>query len=234
MAILPSWLSKDSNTDTPPNAAVKLSPPTQSPPTSLPSSTPSPASNFTNNDPSTIPPTQPVLTERQKYLRDMQYKTAVAGVILCPIIIFMPPRKIDIYTFGLVCMTVFLTDHLVKEHGHPGLLYAISPTPSAEYAEKMRRAHGKYDGMKPSEHIMAQIKDVWNQNYEDEAEFDKRKKELEEEKETEGRREGETMLEMIRREEAQKADSPVLRMLAEQERKKKETEDEGKKKGRWW
>ncbi|EPS37352.1 hypothetical protein H072_8966 [Dactylellina haptotyla CBS 200.50] len=203
MAILPSWFSKDPKAGSPADIAdaQKLPPP---PPPVNPNPPVDP------NPPAPPMPAAPVvLTEKQKYLKDMQYKVAVAGVILGPALIFMPPRKIDVYTVGLIFMTAFLTDHIMQEHGHRGLLYAISPQPSAEYVEKMRKSHARYEGMMPSEAIWAQLKDVWNQRYEDEVEEEKSEEKPE------------SMLDRIRREEAEKPQSEVLKMLAEQEKKRK-------------
>ncbi|KAK6528013.1 hypothetical protein TWF281_009271 [Arthrobotrys megalospora] len=184
----------------PPPPAVPVAP-------TIPSSIPS--------NPPTIPqhtdqlPQQPrQLTEKQQNVKDLGYKTAVAVAVISPIIIFMPPRKMDFYTFGLICTTTFSVNYLMQQHGHPGLLYAIAPKGNMEYQEKVARSRKKYDGMMPSEAIWAQIKDVWNQNYDDDDE-----EEVEEKKES--------MLDQIRREEAEKSESSVLKMLEEQEKKRK-------------
>lgn len=140
-------------------------------------------------------------------MKEMGYRTAVAAAIICPIIIFMPPRKMDFYTFGLICTTAYCVNHVMNEHGHPGLLYAIAPKGSVEYQEKVAKSRRKYDGMMPSEAIWAQIKDVWNQRYDDDED------EVEDKKES--------MLDQIRREEAEKGDSSILKMLEEQEKKRK-------------
>ncbi|KAF3939346.1 hypothetical protein ABW19_dt0205386 [Dactylella cylindrospora] len=158
-----------------------------------------------------LQPGQMVLNEKQKYLKDMQYKAALGGLIAAPIIIFMPPRKLDLYTFGLCWLTVFCGNHLLKEHGHPGLLYAISPNVlSHEYEEKLMKSRKPYEGMMPSEAIWKQMTDVWNQRYDDEDQKTNKEDGM-----------GSSVLNEIRREESKKSDSEVLRMLEEQERKRK-------------
>ncbi|KAF3179906.1 hypothetical protein TWF788_006907 [Orbilia oligospora] len=186
----------------------KTAPPPPAPiaPT-IPSSIPPSPPTFPN-DQQQLPQLPVQLTEKQKYMKDMGYKTAIAAAIICPVIIFMPPRKMDFYTFGLICTTAYCVNHVMNEHGHPGLLYAIAPKGSMDYQEKVAHSRKKYDNMMPSEAIWAQLKDVWNQRYDDDDE-----EEVEEQKES--------MLDQIRREQAEKGDSSILRMLEEQEKKRK-------------
>ncbi|KAK6505119.1 hypothetical protein TWF481_007041 [Arthrobotrys musiformis] len=187
--------------------ASKAAPPPPPPPPPPPASIPSNPPPFPTDQQQPLQPYQ--LTEKQKYMKEMGYRTAVAAAIICPIIIFMPPRKMDFYTFGLICTTAYCVNHVMNEHGHPGLLYAIAPKGSAEYQEKIAKSRKKYDGMLPSEAIWAQMKDVWNQRYDDDDDED----EVEEK---------ESMLDQIRREEAGKeGGSSILKMLEDQEKKRK-------------
>ncbi|KAK6345222.1 hypothetical protein TWF718_007149 [Orbilia javanica] len=189
------------------SAVSKVAPPPPPPVAStIPSSIPPSPPTFPTDEQQPQQPGQ--LTEKQRYMKEMGYKTAVAAAIICPVIIFMPPRKMDFYTFGLICTTAYCVNHVMNEHGHPGLLYAIAPKGSMEYQEKISKSRKKYDGMMPSEAIWAQIKDVWNQRYDDDDEDD-----VEEKKES--------MLDQIRREEAERGESSILKMLEEQEKKRK-------------
>ncbi|KAF3914834.1 hypothetical protein ABW20_dc0103890 [Dactylellina cionopaga] len=202
MAILPSsWFekSKDSKiADTPvanPNAATFNAPP---------------AAVITTDQPTPPPqPIQHVLTDKEKRGKDLLYKTAVVMVIAGPVLILMPPRKVDAYTFGLC-----FRNGKQQEHGHPGLLHLISPKVSPEYEEKMRKANKPYEGLLPSEAIWKQLTDVWNQRYDENEEEGAEEEEGKQEKQ-------ESMLERIRREESEKPQSEVLRLLAEQEKKRK-------------
>ncbi|EWC46553.1 hypothetical protein DRE_04276 [Drechslerella stenobrocha 248] len=152
------------------------------------------------------------LSEKQQYLKDMQYKTAVACVVVAPILIFSPPRRMNFMTFGLGCLTAFCTDHIMLEHGHPGLLYAVTPgfMMSSPDPTKPPEHH-----MLPSQYIWKQMTDVWNQRSDEEevSEEDADKAPL-------------TMLERIRMEEGKKGDSELLRMLEEIEQKKKKREEQ--------
>ncbi|KAK6360623.1 hypothetical protein TWF730_006759 [Orbilia blumenaviensis] len=197
--------NKDSSPSTVPKAPPPPPPPAAvPPPAAIPSSPPTDQTSLQQYQ-------RPQLTEKQKYVKDMGYKTALAAAVICPIIIFMPPRKMDFYTFGLICSTAFCVNHVMQEHGHPGLLYAIAPKGSMEYQEKVAKSRKRYDGMMPSEAIWAQLKDVWNQRYDDDDDDD-----VEEEKK-------ESMLDQIRREEAERGgeSSSILKMLEEQEKKRK-------------
>ncbi|KAJ6260550.1 hypothetical protein Dda_4776 [Drechslerella dactyloides] len=148
------------------------------------------------------------LTPRQQSMKALQYKTAVVCTVLCPLLILMPPRKMDFYTFGLCCTTVYCVNHVMTEHGHPGLLYLLASQPTPEQV----KANKRYEGMLPSQAIWKQMTDVWNQRYDDEEE-----KEVEEEEKPD---EELTMLERIKREEAKKGNSKLLQMLEEIERKR--------------
>ncbi|KAK6359744.1 hypothetical protein TWF696_000883 [Orbilia brochopaga] len=150
------------------------------------------------------------LTQRQRSMKDLQYKTAVVCTVLCPLIILMPPRKMDFYTFGLCCTTVYCVNHVMTEHGHPGLLYLLATKPTPEQI----KANKRYEGMLPSQAIWKQMTDVWNQRYDDEEE---------EVKEAEDERPDEelTMLERIKREEAKKGNTKLLQMLEDIEKKRK-------------
>ncbi|KAF3923286.1 hypothetical protein ABW21_db0202215 [Orbilia brochopaga] len=150
-------------------------------------------------------------TERQKMMKDLQYKTAVVCTVLCPLIIFMPPRKMDFYTFGLCCTTVYCVNHVMTEHGHPGLMHLLATKPTPEQI----KANKRYEGMLPSQAIWKQMTDVWNQRYDEEEE------EEVEEPEEEKPDEELTMLERIRREEAKKGNTKLLQMLEDIEKKRK-------------
>jgi hypothetical protein len=61
------------------------------------------------------PQRQPTLDEYERYVRTL-HNTALAAVIVCPIIALLPPRKLDVYTFTLGGTTIFSANWLVREH----------------------------------------------------------------------------------------------------------------------
>lgn len=51
--------------------------------------------------------------QKQEQFDRLKRNVAVAGVVICPIIAFLPPRKLDWYTFGLGTAWVLSADHVI-------------------------------------------------------------------------------------------------------------------------
>ncbi|ORY09974.1 hypothetical protein BCR34DRAFT_358841 [Clohesyomyces aquaticus] len=66
---------------------------------------------------------QPPLTPEQRLAAQQRERTlkllrnaAIAGVIICPIVAILPPRKLDLYTFGLGICFYLSADHLTESY----------------------------------------------------------------------------------------------------------------------
>ena len=60
------------------------------------------------------PQRQPTIDETQRYVKVL-HNTAICAVIACPALALLPPRKFDIYTFGLGGATLFSANYLLRE-----------------------------------------------------------------------------------------------------------------------
>jgi hypothetical protein len=77
-----------------------------------PSSSPSNTSPLTNST-TTPPPTAP---DRQAQYRQVIHYTSISALLLCPTLILLPPRKLDIYTVLLLSSTGLAGNQLVREY----------------------------------------------------------------------------------------------------------------------
>jgi hypothetical protein len=74
-----------------------------------------------------IPPEQRLaMEERDRYNRVMR-NLCIGGVILCPLIIALPPRKLDLYTFSLSVGFYLSADHLCTINTGRGLVQQLMP-----------------------------------------------------------------------------------------------------------
>lgn len=78
------------------------------------------------------PPT--ILTPEQRIALDSQQRrtriirnVAIGGVVICPLIMLMPPRKLDVYTFSLGVGFYLSADHLCESYYGRGLVTQLSP-----------------------------------------------------------------------------------------------------------
>ncbi|KAF1927582.1 uncharacterized protein M421DRAFT_421424 [Didymella exigua CBS 183.55] len=62
----------------------------------------------------------------QRYTRILR-NVAIGGVVICPIIMLMPPRKLDLYTFSLGLGFYLSADHLCESYYGRGLVTQLSP-----------------------------------------------------------------------------------------------------------
>ena len=58
--------------------------------------------------------TQPKPSQRIASSRAV-HVTALIAVVACPLLALIPPRKLDVYTVGLVGTTAYSANHLVRE-----------------------------------------------------------------------------------------------------------------------
>ncbi|PVI01050.1 hypothetical protein DM02DRAFT_613915 [Periconia macrospinosa] len=73
------------------------------------------------------PPSQAPLTPSERLALEQKARYdritrnfAIGGVILCPVIALLPPRKLDLYTFSLAVGFYLSADHLAQSHnGRP-------------------------------------------------------------------------------------------------------------------
>jgi hypothetical protein len=74
-----------------------------------------------------IPPEQRLAMEqRDRYNRVMR-NVCIGGVIVCPLIIALPPRKLDLYSFSLAVGFYLSADHLCTINTGRGLVQQLMP-----------------------------------------------------------------------------------------------------------
>lgn len=60
------------------------------------------------------PQRQPTPNETERYVKTL-HNTALFALVACPVLILIPPRKLDFYTFGLVGGTLYSANFLIRE-----------------------------------------------------------------------------------------------------------------------
>jgi hypothetical protein len=82
------------------------------------------------SQPTLTPPIPPeerlALEQRARYDRIVR-NLAIGGVIACPIIMLLPPRKLDLYTFSLGVGFYLSADHLFTVNTGRGLVQQFGP-----------------------------------------------------------------------------------------------------------
>ncbi len=63
----------------------------------------------------------PTTSEQERYER-IKYNFSLGLLVVCPLIIALPPRKLDFYTFGLGMCWVFAADQVVTARSGEGIL----------------------------------------------------------------------------------------------------------------
>lgn len=81
------------------------------------SSLPSPTSPQPSAATPTSNPSNPSPTDREQLL----HNAAFAGLIICPAIILLPPRKLDIYTIALLSGTLVSANHITQHYTGRGI-----------------------------------------------------------------------------------------------------------------
>lgn len=90
-----------------------------------------------------IPPEQRLALEQQARYNRIVRNLAIGGAIFCPIIIALPPRKLDFYTFSLAVGFYLSADHLVTLNTGRSIVSQFTPTkpmgmPTEKAAEMQR------------------------------------------------------------------------------------------------
>lgn len=86
-----------------------------------------------------IPPEQRLALEQQARYERITRNLAIGGVILCPLIAILPPRKLDLYTFSLGIGFYLSADHLVTLRTGRGLVQNLSPLRAVELPTERAR-----------------------------------------------------------------------------------------------
>ncbi|KAH7132646.1 hypothetical protein B0J11DRAFT_522197 [Dendryphion nanum] len=76
--------------------------------------------------------TQAVLTPEERIALEQRQKheslvrnVAIAGIIICPAVALMPPRKLDLYTFSLAFGFYLSADHLTTSYTGRGIIHQL-------------------------------------------------------------------------------------------------------------
>lgn len=77
--------------------------------------------------PTILTPEQRLALENQQRNTRIIRNVAIGGVIICPLIMLMPPRKLDLYTFSLGLGFYLSADHLCETYYGRGLVTQLSP-----------------------------------------------------------------------------------------------------------
>jgi hypothetical protein len=93
-----------------------------------------------------LPPGSPA-SQSQSQLRQVQYNnlvsyTSLGALILCPLLIALPPRKFDLYTVALISGTALGGNQVLREYTGRGI---------AERVPTLRRLSGEVDSHRQSE-----------------------------------------------------------------------------------
>lgn len=70
---------------------------------------------------------QRLAIEQQAQYQRITRNLAIGGLVLCPIIALLPPRKLDLYTFSLGVGFYLSADHLCTIRTGQGLVQQLSP-----------------------------------------------------------------------------------------------------------
>ncbi|KAF2126835.1 hypothetical protein P153DRAFT_262259, partial [Dothidotthia symphoricarpi CBS 119687] len=74
-----------------------------------------------------LTPEQRIALEQQQRYQRITRNLAIGGAILCPVIMILPPRKLDLYTFSLGIGFYLSADHLCTSYTGLGLVQKLSP-----------------------------------------------------------------------------------------------------------
>ena len=59
--------------------------------------------------------------------------TALIGLVACPALALLPPRKVDFYTVGLITATGYSANFLIRERTGRSIWQTLSPQRSRAY-----------------------------------------------------------------------------------------------------
>lgn len=93
----------------------------------------------------TDPPREPTLEQKIRMTNSFSsflHNSSLAMLVIAPILIALPPRKLDMYTFLLAGGFFASANHITKERTGAGLLYQLPgarlPPVAVEYQERRR------------------------------------------------------------------------------------------------
>ncbi|PPJ58597.1 hypothetical protein CBER1_03553 [Cercospora berteroae] len=75
----------------------------------------------------------------EKY-RKTVHNVALAALVTCPILALLPPRKLDIYTIGLIATTGYSANYLVRERSGRSIWQTVTRQPAAFPASRMEQS----------------------------------------------------------------------------------------------
>ncbi|KAK5947539.1 hypothetical protein PMZ80_001692 [Knufia obscura] len=95
------------------------------------------------------PSREPTLEQRIHMTSSFQsflHNASICVLVGAPILIALPPRKLDLYTFSLTGAFIASANHMVKERTGAGMLYQLPgarlPPAAIEYQERMKLREG--------------------------------------------------------------------------------------------
>jgi len=136
------------------------------------------------------PQRQPTHNEKIDYAKTL-HNTAIIALVACPLLIALPPRKLDFFTFGLCGATAFSANFLIRERtgrsvwqhlSQPKQLHTpvsfstAGPTEQANLGRELRNADQELQRLKSetapvTEHVQSQ-RDAWKVQREQEIKED--------------------------------------------------------------
>jgi hypothetical protein len=78
--------------------------------------------------PTILTPDQRLALEQQQKYDNLLRNLAIGGIVLCPTIAFLPPRKLDLYTFSLAAGFYLSADHLSSHYTGRPLVHQLLPS----------------------------------------------------------------------------------------------------------
>ncbi|OAG09445.1 uncharacterized protein CC84DRAFT_1160598 [Paraphaeosphaeria sporulosa] len=75
-----------------------------------------------------LTPDQRIALEQQERYNRYKRNIAIGGVLICPTIALLPPRKLDLYTFSLAIGFYLSADHLAESYKGRSLLSLMTPS----------------------------------------------------------------------------------------------------------
>ncbi|KAK4546447.1 hypothetical protein LTR36_002124 [Oleoguttula mirabilis] len=105
------------------------------------------------------PQRQPTPSETKRYARTI-HNVALLAVVACPVLALIPPRKLDVYTIGLVGTTAYSGNYLVREQSgrsiwqhvrgpQAELATSVPPTEQANLSRELQYAKQEMQRLRP-------------------------------------------------------------------------------------
>lgn len=114
------------------------------------------------------PPQRLPLTPQQEKYKRIGHYGAIGTLFVAPAIALMPPRKIDLFTYGLGFSWLIALNWLAIEDNGRDLVdriaYRLPQILSNETVERMRREEQDLAGLSPSEYITKQVSEVFSKD----------------------------------------------------------------------